>query len=208
MQRSIERWPGEEGRSIVEEKTWPTRDGSHVLHVSFPSIVIFHFYKNPFDDVHVNRQISRSKKFFCSKFLAKFLINAIKSLSRNLIKGRDYSFDAYYIFRDSLYSFSSVEIIIIIMKFEKVGRVPPPPQHLSSCRWFTVKEDEGRTLWLDTQSHASSSASSADDDYTWQWPTSFWSQFKVSITFSKFLILAGEQHTVCSDWLIPSETRD
>lgn len=44
-----------------------------------------------------------------------------------------------------------------------------------------MKEDEGRTLWLDTQSHASSSASSADDDYTWQWPTSFWSQFKVSI---------------------------
>ncbi|XP_043795477.1 ABC transporter G family member 14 isoform X2 [Apis laboriosa] len=44
---------------------------------------------------------------------------------------------------------------------------------------FILKEDEGRTLWLDTQSHASSSASSADDDYTWQWPTSFWSQFKV-----------------------------
>ncbi|RLU19760.1 hypothetical protein DMN91_008318 [Ooceraea biroi] len=42
-----------------------------------------------------------------------------------------------------------------------------------------VKEDEGRTLWLDTQSHASSSASSTDDDYSWQWPTSFWSQFKV-----------------------------
>lgn len=73
----VDRTMGEEGRSIVEEKTWPTRDGSHVLHVSFPSIVIFHFYKNPFDDVHVNRQISRSKKFFCSKFLAKFLINAI-----------------------------------------------------------------------------------------------------------------------------------
>lgn len=108
----------------------------------------------------------------------------------------------------SLYSFSSVEIIIIIiMKFEKVGRVPPPPQHLSSCRWFTVKEDEGRTLWLDTQSHASSSASSADDDYTWQWPTSFWSQFKVSITFSKFLILAGEQHTVCSDFPRRQEIR-
>ncbi|XP_011499510.1 PREDICTED: ABC transporter G family member 14 [Ceratosolen solmsi marchali] len=42
-----------------------------------------------------------------------------------------------------------------------------------------AKEDEGRTLWLDTQSHASSNASSADDDYSWQWPTSFWSQFKV-----------------------------
>ncbi|XP_058807464.1 uncharacterized protein LOC131673466 [Phymastichus coffea] len=44
---------------------------------------------------------------------------------------------------------------------------------------FAGKEDEGRTLWLDTQSHASSNASSADDDYSWQWPTSFWSQFKV-----------------------------
>lgn len=42
-----------------------------------------------------------------------------------------------------------------------------------------AKEEEGRTLWLDTQSHASSNASSADDDYAWQWPTSFWSQFKV-----------------------------
>ncbi|GAB1867505.1 ABC transporter domain-containing protein [Camponotus japonicus] len=48
-------------------------------------------------------------------------------------------------------------------------------EHIS----HNVKEDEGRTLWLDTQSHASSSASSADDDYSWQWPTSFWSQFKV-----------------------------
>lgn len=47
-------------------------------------------------------------------------------------------------------------------------------------RRLAVKEDEGRTFWLDTQSHASSSASSADDDYSWQWPTSFWSQFKVS----------------------------
>lgn len=53
-----------------------------------------------------------------------------------------------------------------------------------------MKEDEGRTLWLDTQSHASSSASSADDDYTWQWPTSFWSQFKVSIHFPN--VSAGE----------------
>lgn len=53
------------------------------------------------------------------------------------------------------------------------------PKH-PFLRCFTVKEDEGRTLWLDTQSHASSSASSADDDYSWQWPTSFWSQFKVS----------------------------
>ncbi|XP_020286665.1 ABC transporter G family member 9 [Pseudomyrmex gracilis] len=63
-----------------------------------------------------------------------------------------------------------------------------PSQHPLSDHLFhyhehhishNVKEDEGRTLWLDTQSHASSSASSADDDYSWQWPTSFWSQFKV-----------------------------
>ncbi|XP_033228209.1 ABC transporter G family member 14 isoform X1 [Belonocnema kinseyi] len=40
-----------------------------------------------------------------------------------------------------------------------------------------AKDEEGHTLWLDTQSHASSTAS--DDDYIWQWPTSFWSQFKV-----------------------------
>lgn len=54
--------------------------------------------------------------------------------------------------------------------------------HLSHWGWTrAAKEDEGRTLWLDTQSHASSNASSADDDYSWQWPTSFWSQFKVSI---------------------------
>ncbi|XP_033228219.1 ABC transporter G family member 27 isoform X4 [Belonocnema kinseyi] len=42
---------------------------------------------------------------------------------------------------------------------------------------FISKDEEGHTLWLDTQSHASSTAS--DDDYIWQWPTSFWSQFKV-----------------------------
>lgn len=53
-------------------------------------------------------------------------------------------------------------------------------------RCFTVKEDESRTLWLDTQSHASSNASSADDDYSWQWPTSFWSQFKVSTLWECF----------------------
>lgn len=34
---------GGRGEKYVEEKTWPTRDGSHVLHVLFPSIVIFHF---------------------------------------------------------------------------------------------------------------------------------------------------------------------
>uniref|UniRef100_A0A0K8S5Y2 ABC transporter domain-containing protein n=1 Tax=Lygus hesperus TaxID=30085 RepID=A0A0K8S5Y2_LYGHE len=42
-----------------------------------------------------------------------------------------------------------------------------------------VKEDEGKTLWLDNQSHASSSVSSSDDDVSWQWPTTFWTQFKV-----------------------------
>ncbi|XP_048510014.1 ABC transporter G family member 21 isoform X2 [Athalia rosae] len=55
------------------------------------------------------------------------------------------------------------------------------PNHNTSSHVYTaiVKEDDGRTLWLDTQSHASSSASSSDDDYSWHWPTSFWSQFKV-----------------------------
>lgn len=69
---------------------------------------------------------------------------------------------------------------------DKVRKMNKVSLALSLCRWFTVKEDEGRTLWLDTQSHASSSASSADDDYAWQWPTSFWSQFKVSTTLQTF----------------------
>uniref|UniRef100_A0A1B6D6J3 ABC transporter domain-containing protein n=1 Tax=Clastoptera arizonana TaxID=38151 RepID=A0A1B6D6J3_9HEMI len=42
-----------------------------------------------------------------------------------------------------------------------------------------VKEDEGKNLWLDNQSHASSSVSSSEDDVSWQWPTCFWTQFKV-----------------------------
>ncbi|PSN36821.1 ABC transporter G family member 14 [Blattella germanica] len=42
-----------------------------------------------------------------------------------------------------------------------------------------MKDEEGKTLWLDNQSHASSSVSSSDDDVSWQWPTSFWTQFKV-----------------------------
>ncbi|XP_049854346.1 uncharacterized protein LOC126335294 isoform X3 [Schistocerca gregaria] len=43
-----------------------------------------------------------------------------------------------------------------------------------------AREDEGKTLWTDSQSHASSSSSGADDDGSdWQWPTSFWTQFKV-----------------------------
>lgn len=42
---------------------------------------------------------------------------------------------------------------------------------------FTVNEDEAKTLWLDSQSHSSTSTS--DEDFTWQWPTSFWTQFKV-----------------------------
>ncbi|XP_046988161.1 ABC transporter G family member 14 [Schistocerca americana] len=45
---------------------------------------------------------------------------------------------------------------------------------------LAAREDEGKTLWTDSQSHASSSSSGADDDGSdWQWPTSFWTQFKV-----------------------------
>nr|AIN44120.1 ATP-binding cassette sub-family G member 22-like protein [Laodelphax striatellus] len=44
---------------------------------------------------------------------------------------------------------------------------------------IAVKEEEGKTLWQDTASHASSSVSSSDDDVSWQWPTCFWTQFKV-----------------------------
>ncbi|CAB3380406.1 Hypothetical predicted protein [Cloeon dipterum] len=39
-----------------------------------------------------------------------------------------------------------------------------------------VREDEGRSLWTDNQSHGSTS-SSGDDELSW--PTSFWTQFKV-----------------------------
>lgn len=45
--------------------------------------------------------------------------------------------------------------------------------------YLTGKEEEGKTLWFDNQSHASSSVSSSEDDISWQWPTSFWTQFKV-----------------------------
>nr|CAD7200291.1 unnamed protein product [Timema douglasi] len=44
---------------------------------------------------------------------------------------------------------------------------------------IVMKDEEGKTLWQDNQSHASSSVSSSDDDVSWQWPTSFWTQFKV-----------------------------
>ncbi|XP_063242998.1 uncharacterized protein LOC134542563 isoform X2 [Bacillus rossius redtenbacheri] len=44
---------------------------------------------------------------------------------------------------------------------------------------IVMKDEEGRTLWQDNHSHASSSVSSSDDDVSWQWPTSFWTQFKV-----------------------------
>lgn len=42
-------------------------------------------------------------------------------------------------------------------------------------------EPDGRKLWLDTHSHASSSVSSDthDSDCYFSWPTSFWTQFKV-----------------------------
>lgn len=39
--------------------------------------------------------------------------------------------------------------------------------------------EECKELCLDNQSHASSSVSSSYDDMSWQWPTSFWTQFKV-----------------------------
>lgn len=45
-------------------------------------------------------------------------------------------------------------------------------------------EQEAR-LWLDTQSHASSSVSSDSPetpDCYFSWPTSFWTQFKVAFT--------------------------
>ncbi|XP_075234120.1 ABC transporter G family member E23 isoform X2 [Lycorma delicatula] len=44
---------------------------------------------------------------------------------------------------------------------------------------IAVKEEEGKNLWQETASHASSSVSSSDDDMSWQWPTCFWTQFKV-----------------------------
>jgi hypothetical protein len=50
-----------------------------------------------------------------------------------------------------------------------------------------MKDEEGKTLWLDNQSHASSSVSSSDDDVSWQWPTSFWTQFKVWSMFQNNL---------------------
>ncbi|CAH0390402.1 unnamed protein product [Bemisia tabaci] len=71
---------------------------------------------------------------------------------------------------------------------------PPPPPSSDLCvaispphtnenqghvyTTIAVKEEENKTLWLDDQSHASSSVSS-EDDYGWQWPTCFWTQFKV-----------------------------
>ncbi|XP_014258500.1 ABC transporter G family member 14 [Cimex lectularius] len=44
---------------------------------------------------------------------------------------------------------------------------------------IAMKEEDGKTLWLDNQSHASSSVSCSDDDMSWHWPTTFWTQFKV-----------------------------
>nr|CAD7445096.1 unnamed protein product [Timema bartmani] len=45
---------------------------------------------------------------------------------------------------------------------------------------IVMKDEEGKTLWQDNQSHASSSVSSSEDDVSWQWPTSFWTQFKLA----------------------------
>ncbi|XKL59899.1 hypothetical protein PGB90_000915 [Kerria lacca] len=42
-----------------------------------------------------------------------------------------------------------------------------------------MKEEETKSFWLDNESHASSSVSSSDYDFSWQWPTCFWTQFKV-----------------------------
>lgn len=52
---------------------------------------------------------------------------------------------------------------------------------LSVDESLSTAETDARTLWLDTQSHASSSVSSdtADSDCHFSWPTSFWTQFKV-----------------------------
>nr|BBC77942.1 ABC transporter [Thermobia domestica] len=42
------------------------------------------------------------------------------------------------------------------------------------------EDDSGRSSWSDdTQSHASSTVSGTEDDGSWQWPTCFWTQFKV-----------------------------
>lgn len=118
-----------------EDKTSRRKHGRHEMdrtffHVLFPSIVIarfFRFYK-PLSTTNFS-----IKDFLNSKFV--FLMNEI-NLSRNLIKGL-FSFNttdiSSFAILYSLRSFRvlSFEMIIIIMKFEKVGEVPPslPPQH-------------------------------------------------------------------------------
>lgn len=99
------------------------------FHVLFPSIVIarfFRFYK-PLSTTNFS-----IKDFLNSKFV--FSMNEI-NLSRNLIKGL-FSFNTMDISSFAiLYSLRSFRVLsfemIIIMKFEKVGEVPPspPPQH-------------------------------------------------------------------------------
>ncbi|KAF4518901.1 hypothetical protein B566_EDAN006739 [Ephemera danica] len=61
------------------------------------------------------------------------------------------------------------------------GRVPLCSGSRDKQMVYTavVKDDEGKSLWLDNQSHASSSTSNSEDDISWRWPTSFWTQFKV-----------------------------
>ncbi|KAK6626792.1 hypothetical protein RUM44_009269 [Polyplax serrata] len=54
--------------------------------------------------------------------------------------------------------------------------VDPSPQ--TNVFATIVKGEEGK-LWMDNQSHGSSSTSSSDDDLSWQWPTSFWTQLRV-----------------------------
>lgn len=55
--------------------------------------------------------------------------------------------------------------------------VDPSPQ--TNVFATIVKGGEEGKLWLDNQSHGSSSTSSSDDDLSWQWPTGFWTQLRV-----------------------------
>lgn len=52
----------------------------------------------------------------------------------------------------------------------------------------TAKEEEVNAWLLDNQSHASSSGSSSEYDFSWQWPTCFWTQFKVPFKRLPFLV--------------------
>ncbi|KAI5711411.1 hypothetical protein M8J75_000195 [Diaphorina citri] len=62
-------------------------------------------------------------------------------------------------------------------KASGIGETQPHP--LGYTAVSVKEEEECKQLCLDSQSHASSSVSSSYDDMSWQWPTSFWTQFKV-----------------------------